>query len=253
MSTTGTATSATTTDGFSRITARRHRAGRDLPNPSSHGADMPHAFPAPNASDAPVPQAAGAVVTRRALAGRSVAAVTLGEATAQRVGGGDVFAIRFDKHRRTLVFAVRSDPAPGRPPRLRTVTIDVGTGAILQVEVLSRAPKACPGMMGIWRDHMNLWLRSFKGGPISNEDRSSHLVKGTGDTLQQKDARLPSNKVGEPPAPSRFRFHVVAGVDLERIPNCGKPKGPTTAVADRLALPSRGETMPQIPHRCSAG
>jgi hypothetical protein len=104
---------------------------------------MPHAFPASDASDTPLSQAAGAVVTRRASAGRPVAAVTLGEATAQRAGGGDVFAIRFDEHRRELVFAVRSDPAPGRLPRLRTVTIDVvGTGTILQAVVLSRAPKA---------------------------------------------------------------------------------------------------------------
>ena len=102
---------------------------------------MPHAFPMPDASDAPLPQVAGAVVIRRASTGHPVAAVTLGEATAQRAGGGDVFAIRFDEHRRALVFAVRSDPAPGRPPRLRTVTIDLGTGSILQVEVLSRAPK----------------------------------------------------------------------------------------------------------------
>src|SRR4051794_31135476 len=117
MSTTSTTTSTTTADGLQWITARHHRAGRDLPNPSSHGADMPHAFPTPDASYTPLSQAAGAVVTRRASAGRPVAAVTLGQATAQRAGGGDVFAIRFDEHLRVLVFAVRSDPTRLRAER----------------------------------------------------------------------------------------------------------------------------------------
>lgn len=82
------------------------------------------------------PQAPGAADVQHASAGRSAIPVTLGEAfaTAQRAGDGDVFAAALNKDRRALVLSVRCDSAPGHPLRFSKVTVDLTTGAVLQLE-----------------------------------------------------------------------------------------------------------------------
>lgn len=83
-------------------------------------------------------------MSRKAADGLSNGPVTLGEAvaTAQRAGGGDVFAILFDERRRALILAVRPAPHLGRAFHLtRSVALDIMTGAILAVDVMTAPPR----------------------------------------------------------------------------------------------------------------
>lgn len=91
-----------------------------------------------------LPGKTAAAVTRRARARLPQAAITLGEAvaTAQSAGGGDVFAILYDERRHALVLAVQASPAPGDKPDMSAVTIDIRTGAIVQVVGLPGAFEA---------------------------------------------------------------------------------------------------------------